>query len=356
MTNHSFVRFVVSVTLTGALAGCSSSGDGDGDSAKPACTSLPVTANPQPTTCEGASFVAHDANGYSFGSEIKLPPVTVKSMTNLTIDWSAVTQDFLGHDLNTTSDLNTVALLMWALPLAELETKLNADTLQGLDLITSPPPALPSPNMTLSGTSAHVYDFTVNGYAITSAQYNMYLDPAMYPESGYSYMAAVATGTMLGQGFRMLQSFKLDPGSSTTTVALKNNSTKLTCEVSLRNLTITGVPGNNPALKLDYNQLTKTAHGAAFDAGRITTFVVGHYAETPEELEKKFLDLDRIAIDYYTAEITDVGTADFTTLKNKSGASFSGVTSDGTWLAGLICGGCRNPAPWYMTVLKTCTQ
>ena len=47
---------------------------------------------------------------------------------------------------------------------------------------------------------------------------------------------------------------------------------------------------------------------------------------------------------------------DFTTLKDKTGASFTGVTSDGTWLVGLFCGLCRSPAPWYMTVLVPAQQ
>jgi hypothetical protein len=297
-----------------------------------------------------------DAADYTFSSRIKLPPVTVKSMTNLTIDWSAVTQDFLGHKLDTINDLDTALLLMWALPLSELETKLNDDTLSQSDLNTPLPPSWPPDGNTMGKTAAQTYDFKANGYTVTPAMYNMYLDPSTYPATANSYMAAVATGNELGQGFRMLQTFKLDPGSSSTTVALKNDSAQLTCEVSLRNLTMTGVPAGTPGLTLDYTQLTKTATGATFDTAFITSAVVGHYTETPEELEKKFLDLDLIAADYYTTQIADVGTVDFATLKNKSGASFQGVTADGTWLVGLICGNCRNPAPLFMTILKPCTQ
>ena len=355
MKNKSIALVAMSMSLLLFSGACSSGDDGGNNSTKPACTSMPVSGTPQ-MTCNGANFTVQDASDYTFASEIKLPPVTVKSMANLKVDWSAVTQDFLGHPLSTTADLNSVSLLMWQMPLAQLETKLNADTLSQIDLITSPPPSLPPPNMTLSGTSAQVYDFKVNGYTVNQADYNMYLDPAMYPSSGFSYMAAVATGTDLGQGFRMLQTFNLDAGSSSTTVALKNNSTKLTCEVSLRNLSVTGVPGSTPSLKLDYTALTKNAHGAAFDPSYITSAVVGHYSQTPEELEKQFLDLDLIATDYYRTDITDVGTVDFSTLKDKNNASFPGVDGNGTWLVGLICGNCRNPAPWFMTVLKPCTQ
>jgi hypothetical protein len=324
------------------------------------CTSAAVTANPQPTSCSGATIVAKEANNYAFTSTIKLPPVTVKSMTNLTFDWSAVTKDFLGHSLSPTADLNTQALLLWALPLTELESKLNADTLSMLDLEVSPPPSWPAPGMSTGGmTSAPLYSFTINGTEVPQADYNMFFDPARYPSAMYTYMIAAATGTTLGQGFRMLQTFKLDAGSSATNVALTNSSTQMTCQVSLRNLTITGAPGGNANLMLDFTDLVTrmapNALGGTFKEAYITSAVVGHFTETPEQLEKKFLDLDMIAQKYYRANIESGSVLNFSTLKDSSGASFPGIDDTGTWMVGLICGNCRNPAPWYMTILKPCT-
>ena len=40
--------------------------------------------------------------------------MTVKSMSNLTFDWSGVTKDFLGHPISTTGDLNTSSLLVFS--------------------------------------------------------------------------------------------------------------------------------------------------------------------------------------------------------------------------------------------------
>ena len=52
------------------------------------CTSKAVTVTQQPVACMGATIVANEANNYAFTSTITLPPVTVKSMSNLTFDWS----------------------------------------------------------------------------------------------------------------------------------------------------------------------------------------------------------------------------------------------------------------------------
>ena len=101
----------------------------------------------------------------------------------------------------------------------------------------------------------------------------------------------------------MLQAFNVDASSSNTNVTMTNDSTKLTCQVSLRNLTITGVPGGTPALMLDWSQMQTERAGRQFKDGYITSAVVGHYTQTPAELEAKFLDLDTIATNYYRADI-----------------------------------------------------
>src|SRR6185503_18739331 len=127
------ITVLFTAALPFALIACSSPGDGGGGPTT-GCTSAQVTMATQPTACMGTNIVASPANNYAFTSTMRLPPVTVKSMTNLTFDWTAVTKDFLGHPLSTTADLNTVALLLFHLPIAELESKLNADTLSQQDV------------------------------------------------------------------------------------------------------------------------------------------------------------------------------------------------------------------------------
>jgi hypothetical protein len=103
-------------------------------------------------------------------------------------------------------------------------------------------------------------------------------------------------------------------------------------------------------------RMAPNALGGTFQEAYITSAIVGHFTETPAELEAKFLDLDLIASKYYRADIASGSTLDFTTLRDSSGAAFPGVSDTGTWMVGLICGNCRNPAPWYMTILKPCAS
>jgi hypothetical protein len=304
----------------------------------------------RPTLCS-ENVVASDESNYAFSSTITLAPVPVAPMSNLVFDWSGLTRDFMGHDLAPAKDLGLAMVMFWALPLEEFERQLNADELFTADLIVSPPLSLP-----LSGaTSAHLYDFTINTTPVTPEMINPYFDAAAYPPSRATFIAGVQAGDALGRNLRMMQAFNLDASSSATVVPITNDSMKLAYSVNLHDLKTTVVPAGDPGLTLDWSHMNVDGFGRRFTRGNVTDAIVGHYAGTPAELEKKFLDLDQIALKTYRAAIPSGLVLDFKTLKDDSGASFTGIDGTGTWLVGLLCGNCRNPAPLYMTILKPCS-
>ncbi len=303
--------------------------------------------------CAGANIVASEMNDYAFSSSITLPPVTVAQMSDLAFDWSGLTHDFEGHALDPGKDLGMAIVMFWSLPLADFQKQLNADALFTSDLILSPPLSL---ELAPGGTSAQLYDFTINTTPVTPAMIDQYFDATLYTPANSSFIVGVQTGIDLGRQLRMLQAFNLDPTSTNTNVVLTNDSTKLTYSANLHDLTITGVPGGTSALTLDWSQMTTNGLGRPFTQGVVTSAIVGHYTQTPAQLEAQFLDLDRIAVATYRADIAYGSVLDFSTLKDANGASFPGVDDSGTWLVGLTCGNCRNPAPWYMTILKPCSM
>jgi len=324
--------------VSALVLGCASTDDGS-DGA------------PEQTTCS-ADVVASDPSNYAFSSTISLTPVPVAPMSNLVFDWSGLTRDFMGHDLAPAKDLGLAMVMFWDLPLAEFETQLNADELFTADLIVSPPLSLP-----LAGaTSAHLYDFTINTTAVTPDMINPYFDAAAYPPSRATFIAGVQAGDALGRNLRMMQAFNLDASSTSTVVPITNDSMKLAYTVNLHALTPNVVPAGDPALTLDWSHMNVDGFGRQFTRGNVTDAIVGHYAETPAELEKKFLDLDKLALATYRTSIPSGLVLDFTKLKDDKGASFPGIDGTGTWLVGLLCGNCRNPAPLYMTVLKPCSR
>jgi hypothetical protein len=311
-----------------------------------------VDADQQPMVCTD-NAVANEKNDYSFSSTITLTPVTVAQMSNLNFDWSGLTRDFEGHDLSPVTDLGMAIVMFWNLPLAQFETNLNADALFTSDLIVSPPLSLP---LAGGATSAHLYDFTINTTPVTPDMIDPYFDATLFPPSQASFIAGVEAGTALGRNLRMMQAFNLDASSTNTVVPITNDSMKLEYTANLHDLTPTFVSAGTPQLTLDWAQMKTNGLGRPFAPGDVTSALVVHYSQTPAELETRFLDLDQIALKTYRATIPSGFVLDFTVLKDDAGASFPGIDATGTWLVGLFCGNCRNPAPLYMTIFKPCSN
>jgi len=316
-------------------------------------------------TCSSSTLVATEAHNFAFTSTLTFPPVKVAQKSDLSFDWSGVTKDFLGHNIDPKKDLNTILVLMWKLTLPDLQTEVNADSVKQRDLVSVPPLQYTTDG---NSTSAKMLAFSNSGLAVGDPQHDStilsFLDPAQYDPAKYTYTLMAATGSTLGAGTKMIQSFQVDPNSTNTSVSMTTDSTKLDFTADLHHLTPTGVPAGKSAIKLDYSQIAKNALGNEFDAGSITKALIGRYDETPTELESKFLDIELIATKLYrgdtdtqAANVIDLSNnqVDLSQLKTDGGEAFSGIDDTGTWLVALQCGDCRNPAPWYLSILKVCT-
>lgn len=298
-----------------------------------------------------ATFDATTTNNYTFSSTITLAPVLVKPESDLTFDWSAVSVDFMGHELDPAADIDTANFVLWGLPEDELETKLNADDLKQSQSVV---PATAETNNTK--TSVGLFEFqAVSGQVITEEEILAYMSAETYPPEQNTYTFIIASGSLLSNGrARMIQSVKLDPASSNTTVAVTNDSTKLDYEVDLLSLTPTMVPAGQADLTVSWEEILTNAMGHTFKPTQITEVRVAHYTESQEELEGQFLDLELIAQNTWRDQEIAGTSVSLSTLKDEAGGTFPGISAEGTWVLGLVCGSCRNPAPWYLTVLKPC--
>jgi hypothetical protein len=340
---------LLSVALIGCGATTSSSGSGGSSGA---CASGTGGSG----SCS-TSLVATECNDYRFSSTLSLSPVSIKPKAELTFEWGDMTHDFIKHHLDPKADLDQILMFLWKLNQSDLQRKLNNDELSGTDLVAGVPLTYMTDHST---THASLFDFKIgSGEPITQEVAIQRLDPVMYPPDRYTYTLMAATGMNLGSGVRMIQAFKLDASSSNTSVKLDDNSTGLEYQADLHSLQPTTMPAGQAGVKIEWGGLKKDAleiEGMEFDPTSITEVMLGHYTETPTELEgAKFLDLDMIAKELYKGKVESGTSVDFSTLKTDSGTSFSGIDSSGTWLVALRCGNCRNPAPRYLTILKPCS-
>jgi hypothetical protein len=311
-------------------------------------------------TCMGTSIVASEANDYAFSSTLTFPPVWVAPRSNLQFDWSGVTADFGRHALDPKKDLDTILVIEWDLNLVDLQTKINADALVMRDLTMVPPLLFATDGIT---TSARLLDFTFNGSPIggdlTSVdQLMLFFDPSAYDPSTHTFTMIASTGSVIGQGTRMIQTFLIDPASTNTLVAMTTGSSRLDFRADLTKLVPTTIPAGQPKVTFDWGRMKTNAMGDDFsgaNAERITSAFIGRFLESAAELSgDKFLDLEQLALTLYRRDV-DTGTSvDLSTFQDRDGRGFAGIDGTGTWLLGVQCGDCRNPAPWYITVLEPC--
>jgi hypothetical protein len=302
-------------------------------------------------TCAGTNVKAADATNYSTWSQMTLPVIKVMPKTELSFDWGSVTKDFITHSLDAKKDLNLIMVLLFQLPLSDLEKKLNADSLTQNDLAVSPPLTVRTNG---TDTSAKLFDFDLNGTSVTPEMVLKYFDASFYPPASYTFALAGATGTEVGQNIRMVQAFQLDSSSSNIDVKMTDSSIKLDWTANLHDLTPTGIPKGVPAITLDWGDMTETALGTPFDPTQITRALVAHYSSGSGQIETNFLNIELIATDLYETKVDSGTSVDFSSMMSAAGASFPGIDDTGTWLVALQCGACRNPSPWYISILKPC--
>jgi hypothetical protein len=303
-------------------------------------------------TCQETNVAGKDVNNYSLSSSLAFPTVTVKAKTNLKFDWSQASGDLMRHKVDVKEDIDSISVLMFGLPLEELQKKMSSDAVKQSELVVVPLIFFTDGTK----TEANLTDFTLNGNPIDAATILSYFDTDMYPPDQNTYVLMTSTGTVVGQGLKMLQTFVLKPDAPDTTVFVKADSTKITLDVNLQKLTPTGIPAGKTDMTFDWSDVVKNAQGNTFIESNITSAFIGHYNETPAELEKKFLDIEIIATDIFRAGNFAGSSFSLSEMKTDGNKPFAGIDDQGTWLLGLQCGVCRNPAPWYLTVLKPCSK
>lgn len=296
--------------------------------------------------------MATEATNYAFSGTLSFEALTVAPSSELTVDWSGVTEDFTGGRLDPVRDIGSVSLTLWRLSAEELAAKLLHDALDADDLVT-PTMYLPQDGE----TSASLFGFvTAAGTTIDPDVLVEYMNPNTYPPERHTYTAMAASGTVLGEGTRMIQAFRLDPSSTNTEVALDAESTQLSYEADLTSLVPVQVPAGATSVTLDWSALQINAFGSEFYASAITDVVVARYSLGPGELEDQLLRLETIHQGLWRKDVTSGSSVDLATLTDDSGAPFPGIDADSTWVVALICGSCTNPAPWYLSLLEPCVD
>ncbi len=306
-----------------------------------ACTPVArETAQPSdssPPTASSELFLRDEQN-YSYSGELDGPSSPLAELTDISLDWSALTHDIQCHELDPAQEIDNAALLIFPnMTEREVEAGLAADDIQQIELAAylSYEPA--------GDTSMALSDFTFFGTEVD-------IQTEFTAGSG-SWLVLLTSGTQVGVGARMLGFLTPTAGESATSAGISDGCAVLDFAADLSSLEPLPVLAQGPWL-LDWSGLTRNGLGAELSFGEIDGLMIGRYADDSiAELEASFLDLELVADELWNFHLPGGTSVDLSTLDSDEGA-FPGFQGEGSWILALRCSTCSNPAPLFLTVVE----
>ncbi len=353
---------------TGGSAGTGGPGAAAGSDGPGADAATSSGGGAGPGACQGAItdtdtqgnplIIAKNAQNYSFSTELIIETTPVKSMSDLTLDWSAVTKDMRLRDLNPLTGIDMVEIIVWEN--ISQEDLLERFSTENVDLAYLLGLVLVYTENTM--TTVNLLDMYPPAGELTEEELFAYVDTELRPPESHVYVVMLAEGETFGEGTLMMHFIRPDPDETNTVVNITNDSTKLNPTVDLHSLEKIAIPPDTPNIRMawtDDTVLSVNALGNEFLPNAITQIMIGHYPDmTVSDIEANFLDVDGIAEDMWTADLPAGTSISLSELVNEEddNAPFPGINDEGTWLVGLICGRCTSPAPWFLSVLEPCSR
>lgn len=291
------------------------------------------------TADEACTTSLTNDNNYSWTGVLNIPSYTTAEYADVDIRFGGLDQDMLCHGMDPVADVDSLGLTRFpSLGWADIAVGLTNNSLLQSDTngyVSCEPGA---------GTSCRLSDFTFGGtpYDVVS----------VYGQAGGSFLLVVSTGFEPGQGALYLAFLDPQPSSSVTEVELAPTCDVVDYDVDMVSLQKAKVPEG--CTSIEWSGLTVSGNGEPLIPGKLDEVLIGHYATlTPDDLDDQFTDVEILADETYTLELTGGTSADLAGAVSPDGAPFTGFTADGTWILGLRCtANCTNPAPMFMTVVE----
>ena len=301
-----------------------------------------------------AGVAMTDANNFkTVNSKLNIQTIETAPGASLDISWSGITNDILCHPVNAAEDIDDVVFLRLNDPSKEnIAKKLDGDGIASADLRS--PGAFEF--IPTGVTSAKLKDFAFQGTMVDVGQ--------NYGEDATStYMLIFQKGIALGHGAISMVFLKPTATSTNTTVTAPSNAPDATGKCPLldfsADLTSMLVPvkiAKTGPWILNWSGVKTDSRGQPLQKTGIDRMLIGFYAnKMPADLQADFLNLeihDTVSWEMpFTGAVTS---ASLGAAKNrKDGSAFTGFDqpTPGTWIMGLFCGSCQNPAPLFVTIL-----
>lgn len=322
------------------------------------CVSLLVACQSTDAKNDGGgkvkgNIVIRDQNNYQATSTLTIPRRQTAPQADLTICWSAMTLDFLCHDVAPATDINSLTFLqVLNLSESDVEQRLGTGESFASDQVHWSYRTSQAPGSMCTTLSKFADDPTTDppkSPVVPAQDYTV--------ASNKIYMLLFATGTRVGAGSKSMLFLEPTEGSTVTSVDAEADSCSiLDFKADITTPWPVSAPAAGPTWVLDWSQLTKDGLGNELLFPTIDRLQLGYYENyTVAELQAKFLDLDRIATLFYELPIVDGAKyADLTAATTtQDGVNFAGFTqTQGVWAVALRCSSCSVPAPIAVAILS----
>lgn len=317
---------VLSLLLAGAFcgsAGCGSDGGG-ADAATP-------------------PILLGNENNYRATGSLALPTIETASGVDLDICWSSVTTDLQCHPLLPRTDIDNVGLLRFkGLSEDAVEQKLTSG-----ELAQSVIDGYLESRTDHVSTCTKLFDFSF-GETVVDVASQYIEDPAE------TYMLLFAHGTKPGVGARVMTFIKPTASSTNTRVDAPSGCGLLAFTADLSSPKKVPVPVRGPWV-VDWRNVTADGLGNEVIFSELDKLLIGFYeSKTVADLEASPFEIDTMATSSWDLALTGARTADLSQATNRATAApFDGFAhGSGTWVLGLFCSTCQNPAPVILAVLE----
>jgi hypothetical protein len=287
------------------------------------------------TDCEMGTdpenILLSDVNNYSYEARLDIPIVETAANADIEICWERLTRDFQCHDMDPRSDIDNVMIVrIRNMSEQEIEDALSLDEMQQSNI-----DGYLNLNTHQEAACVNLFDFSFQGSAVPVAEKYVVSDEE-------KYLLVLTTGTTPGVGARIMTFLRPTTGSTNTSVTLGQGCDLLDFSAALTSLTPVSV-SNTKEIVLDWSNIAPPG---------ITRVMLGFYEGlTPLDLEAKVLDLMLIATKKWESEVDGLGFVTLNELTDEEGVPFKRFDGDGSWIFALLCEGCQNPAPPFLTLL-----
>lgn len=273
--------------------------------------------------------VLSDAQNYRYTAELAVDVQPGRSDGSpVLIDWSGLSEDVHGHVRGVDFDVEEALLLVFLeLTPAEISASLASDQLRQSDV---------SLYATCSPTEdrCRLEDFGVLGGDQDLEQY--------YTEDRGTWMVLLRSSMEAGAHTMVFLPPRAEGASD---VSIDDNTAQLDVEVDFRSApALVADPGGGTVL--DWSELGRDGLGNELDSYTLSRLILARYTEGPEALEQKVFDLERVAGELYEANIS--GRTSLTLDELAPALASQSLGADETWLLGLYCESCTNPAPKFV--------